>query len=237
MVPNGSSTVQSGARILVVEDEESIGQGLCDVLSFRGHQVTWHTDGRQACNCGITNPFDLVLLDIMLPSCDGWSVCQQLRESGVQAGIILLTAKGAEDDILRGFQLGADDYVTKPFSLRQLLARVDAVLGRSRLTSNDDFGIGELTVDVSSRALRGNQGEVELTAREIAVLRLLLNDPGRIVSRRALLREVWEMPNPDAVETRTVDVHIAKLRKKLAQVTHARIQAVRGQGYRYEEKQ
>ncbi len=227
--------MQKGASILVVEDEESIGQGLCEVLAFRGHQVTWHVDGEEAYRCGITNPFDLVLLDIMLPSRDGWSICQALRTAGVRAGIIMLTAKGSEEEILTGFELGADDYVTKPFSLKQLLARVNAVLGRSRLSSEEKFGTKTLRIDASTATLQGSLGTTELSGRVISILRVLLEDPGRIVSRRTLLRKVWELPNPEAVETRTVDVHIVKLRKKLAQVTHDQILTVRGQGYRYQE--
>src|SRR5690606_14573293 len=113
------------------EDEESIGQGLCDVLVFRGHEVTWAKDGGEAVQRVAANIFDLILLDIMLPELDGYSVCKAIRAAGFRSGVIMLTAKGSEDDILRGFDVGADDYVTKPFSLKQLLARVEAVLGRS----------------------------------------------------------------------------------------------------------
>jgi DNA-binding response OmpR family regulator len=225
--------VQSARRILVVEDEESIGQGLCDVLTFRRHQVTWAKDGNEALRISTSQAFDLVLLDIMLPELDGYSVCQKLRETGSRVGVIMLTAKGSEDDVLRGFEVGADDYVTKPFSLKQLLARVDAVLSRSLPDVETPFAAGGLTVDPATSTATSPQGSVEVSAREIIILRLLSEEPGRIVSRRVLLRDVWEMPNPDAVETRTVDVHMGKLRKKLAGICSDSIQTVRGQGYRY----
>lgn len=220
------------ARILVVEDEESIGQGLCDVLAFRGHEVSWVKDGASAVEQASVGEFDLLLLDVMLPVLDGFNVCLELRARKVKSGIIMLTAKGSEDDILRGFEGGADDYVTKPFSLRQLLARVDALLGRSRRNTEEAFSAGPLNVQPSRALLCGPGGEIEISLKEIGVLRLLFEDPGRIVARRQLLCEVWEMQSPDGVETRTVDVHVAKLRKKLGSVSSCEIQAVRGQGYR-----
>jgi two-component system response regulator RegX3 len=220
------------ARILVVEDEESIGQGLCDVLTFRGHEVSWAKDGASALQQGSASAFDLILLDVMLPELDGYSVCQKLRERNVRSGIIMLTAKGSEEDILRGFEGGADDYVTKPFSLRQLLARVEALLGRSRPSEVEEFSAGSLTVNRARASLAGPGGEIEISLKEIGVLRLLFEDPGRIIARRNLLSEVWGMQNAEGVETRTVDVHMGKLRKKLSAVSSCEIQAVRGQGYR-----
>ena len=225
--------VQRPARILVVEDEVSIGRGLCDVLIFRGHDVTWAQDGREALRELTSRPFDLVLLDIMLPEVDGYAVCEQFRETGSRAGVIMLTAKGSEEDILRGFEAGADDYVTKPFSLKQLLARVEAVLVRSLPNVESAFSAGQLTVEPAVARARGPGGEVEVTQREIIILRLLTEESGRIVSRRVLLRDAWEMAHPEAVETRTVDVHMGKLRRKLAEVCSDSIQTVRGQGYRF----
>lgn len=223
-------------RILVVEDEESIGQGLCDVLSFRGHDVTWAKDGTDALGLGTSQPFDLFLLDVMLPGVDGFSLCEKFRESGIKGGVIMLTAKGSEEDILRGFDAGADDYVTKPFSLKLLLARIEAVLGRSLPETVEPFSCGTLEIDPgTARASRG-EAFVDLSARELAILRLFADDPGRIVSRRVLLRDVWEMQKPDGVETRTVDVHIGKLRKKLGDICKDTIESVRGQGYRYVPK-
>ncbi len=220
-------------RILVVEDEESIGQGLCDVLTFRGHDVTWAKDGLEARREGAASVFDLVLLDIMLPGVDGFTLCGEFRAAEMKAGIIMLTAKGSEEDILRGFAVGADDYVTKPFSLKLLLARVDAVLGRSLPDAEASFLVGTVAVDPAQARATTGAVSVELSARELALLRLFSIEAGRIVSRRVLLREVWEMQNPAALETRTVDVHIGKLRKKLSALGSDTIESVRGQGYRY----
>ncbi len=223
------------ARILVVEDEPSIGQGLCDVLVFRGYDVIWEMDGEKGLQHGLTGAMDLVLLDLMLPGADGYTVCRRLRDAQVKSGIIMLTAKGAESDILKGFECGADDYVTKPFSIRQLLARVEAVLGRSRGGRSQVIEAMQLSLQVEKSCLQGPCGSVELSVKELCMMQLFLDEPSRIISRRTLLREAWGMKNVDGLETRTVDVHVAKLRKKLADLGETTIQAVRGQGYRLVE--
>ncbi len=223
---------EAKTNILVVEDEPSIGQGLCDVLVFRGHQVVWAKDGRHALELFSQTWPDLVLLDLMLPHVNGYDVCRHIRGLASACGIIMLTAKGAEEDILRGFECGADDYVTKPFSVSQLLARVDAVLGRNRSRKSEAISVPGLTLRPDLGKLEGLSNAVVLSAREIAIVRLLLSEPERIVSRRVLLREVWGMNNVDGLETRTVDVHMAKLRKKVAELSSWTILAVRGQGYR-----
>jgi DNA-binding response OmpR family regulator len=221
------------AQILIVEDEPSIGQGLCDVLVFRGYKVSWEKDGQLGLKAALENQPDLVLLDLMLPSLDGYSVCQQMRASGSHSGVIMLTAKGAEEDVLRGFESGADDYVTKPFSIGQLLARVEAVLGRSRRAVTETWSAGDLLVRPEHAIAEGPKGQTPLSAKELEILRLLMDDPSRIVSRRTLLRQVWGMSHVDGVETRTVDVHMGKLRKKIADISGSTVQAVRGQGYRF----
>lgn len=221
------------AQILVVEDEPSIGQGLCDVLVFRGYQVRWEQDGRLGLNAALEIRPDLVLLDLMLPNLDGYSICEQIRKAGVDSGVIMLTAKGAEEDVLRGFESGADDYVTKPFSIGQLLARVEAVLGRSRRATAETWVAGDLLVRPQHAIAEGPKGQVELSAKELSILRLLMDEPSRIVSRRTLLRQVWGMTHVEGLETRTVDVHMGKLRKKIADISESTVQAVRGQGYRF----
>ncbi|MET0385849.1 MAG: response regulator transcription factor [Polyangiales bacterium] len=220
------------ARVLVVEDEASIRVGLCDVLSYRGFAVEAAADGNQALARALAEPFELILLDVMLPELDGFSVCQRLRAEGRDMPIVMLTAKGSEDDILRGFELGADDYVTKPFSVRELLARVQALLKRSGRAQPERFRAGPFEIEPARSLARHGEQEVELSARELRILQLLAEDPGRIVSRRTLLREAWNMNNAEHVETRTVDMHIAKLRKKLGADADGLIETVRGQGYR-----
>jgi DNA-binding response OmpR family regulator len=223
----------AAAQILVVEDEKSIRDGLADVLRFRHYAVEVAADGRRALELVGAQRFTLIVLDIMLPELDGYSVCEQLRRSGNDVPVLMLTAKGSEEDILRGFESGADDYVTKPFSLRQLLARIEAILRRTGHKSVSEFRAGPLNVDVEKGRALGVDMEVELSVKEIGILRLLVEDPGRIVSRRALLRDVWGMNHVELVETRTVDVHMAKLRKKLGQVGIDYLETVRGQGYRW----
>jgi two-component system response regulator RegX3 len=218
--------------VLVVEDEPSIRQGLLDVLVFRGYRASAVVDGKQALKAAAEARFDLVLLDVMLPELDGFTVCEELRRSQRELPILLLTAKNSEDDVLRGFEAGADDYVTKPFSVRQLLARVQALLKRSRRSDSEGFRVGPFEVNPEHALLRGASSEVELSQKEVEILRLLAEDPGRIVSRRVLLREVWGMHNAELVETRTVDVHIGKLRKKLGSHGLSLVETVRGQGYR-----
>jgi DNA-binding response OmpR family regulator len=224
-------TVEPGARVLIVEDEASIRRGLSDVLRFRGCQVSVAEDGEKGLALALTEIWDLIVLDIMLPELDGFSVCARLRAAGRDMPVLMLTAKGDEDDVVRGFEAGANDYVIKPFSVRELTARLDALLRRSVRAQTTTFAIGDLQVDSErSQASHGRQ-TFELSSREVRMLRVLSLDVGRIVSRRTLLRDAWDMNNPDAVETRTVDVHIAKLRKKLG--AHGdMIETVRGQGYR-----
>lgn len=225
------------ARILVVEDEEPIRRGLCDVLAYHGHAPVEAEDGRVGLELALGGGFALVLLDIMLPGRSGFDVCRELREQGDGVPVLMLTARGSEEDVLEGFRCGADDYVTKPFSVAELTARVEAILRRSgglREEASADFEFGPWRVDPENlRAVR-NEDRIELTAREIEILRLFLREHGRIVSRRMLLAEVWRAPDPDRLETRTVDMQIAKLRKKIDEGSTSLLETVRGAGYRFE---
>lgn len=223
--------VAAGARVLIVEDEASIRRGLSDVLRFRGCHVGVAVDGAEGLAQALREPWDLIVLDIMLPELDGYSVCERLRAAGREMPVLMLTAKGDEDDVVRGFEAGANDYVIKPFSVRELSARLDALLRRSPRASQGVFRVGAMEVDADRSQARALGQTIELTAREVRMLRVLSLDAGRIVSRRTLLRDAWDMNHPDAVETRTVDVHVAKLRKKLGALGEV-IETVRGQGYR-----
>jgi len=222
-------------RVLVVEDEPAILRGLCDVLAFHGYDPKGVESGEQGLREGRSGGYDLVLLDVMLPGISGFDVCEQLRHELPRLPILLLTALGAEQDVLHGFRHGADDYVTKPFSVAQLMARVEALLRRSggrREVPAEPFAFGPYQVDpVAKRAARDGE-QVALSEREVELLALFAREPGRIVSRRLLLQELWGFPDPDRVETRTVDMHVAKLRKKLG-VARELIETVRGEGYRF----
>lgn len=221
-------------KILIVEDEESIREGVADVLAYHGYRPEAVETGEDGLDRGRREAYDLAILDVMLPGIDGFRVCEALRAARPSLPILMLTAKGSEDDVVRGLTLGADDYVTKPFSIRELTARVAALLRRSgKLDREASFTFGPWRVDGGE--LRASDGErtLELTSREVELLRFFAREAGRVVSRRRLLQEVWEMANADEIETRTVDVHIAKLRKKIDDGgAKSLIRTIRGAGYR-----
>jgi DNA-binding response OmpR family regulator len=223
-------------RVLVVEDEASLRRGLCDVLAFRGYTPEAAERGDTGLEAALTNGFDLVLLDVMLPGLDGFEVCRRLRAERPELPILMLTARGAEEDVLEGFRCGSDDYVTKPFSVSELLARVEALLRRAArggTTPEAAFQLGPWRVEPARLCASNGTRSIELTRRECAVLAVLARDTGRIVGRRQLLREVWGYPRPDRIETRTVDMHVVKLRRKLGCDGPTLIQTVRGEGYRF----
>ncbi len=224
--------------VLVVEDEEPIRAGLCDVLTFHGYAAEAVERGDDGLERARSGEHALLLLDLMLPGLSGFDVCEQLRAGGSQLPVLMLTARGSEEDVLRGFQCGADDYVVKPFSVAELTARVEALLRRSgalERTRNADqtFVFGGWHVDTSSLCARAESHTIDLTARDIEILALLSRERGRIVSRRVLLAEVWGYPDPERVETRSVDMHIAKLRKKLGDGATSLIETQRVAGYRH----
>ncbi len=230
----------SGRSILVIEDEEAILRGLCDVLAFRGYAPEGATRGDLGLEMALAAKPDpaLVLLDVMLPGMNGFEVCENLRAARPELPILMLTARGSEEDILRGFRCGADDYITKPFSVAELVARVAALLRRSGQGVRDSeaaspFAFGAWTIDPEKRI--GSKGDetVELTTRDLELLDVFAREQGRILSRRLLLGEIWGFPDPDRVETRSVDMHIAKLRKKLGAPDDALIETIRGEGYRF----
>ena len=222
-------------RVLVVEDEENIRKGIGDVLVYNGYDVVLVETGDGGLKRAASESFGLILLDVMLPGMNGFEVCERVREAKPTQPIIMLTAKGSEEDVLRGFRVGADDYVTKPFSIRELLARIEAVLRRSGRLDDAraaSFEFAGWSIDREQLRATSDGRSVPLTRREIAILSLLRTERGRIVSRRRMLTDVWEMMNPGRVHTRTVDVHIAKLRKKLGDAA-CTIETVHGEGYRY----
>lgn len=226
------------AEVLVIEDEPSIRSGLCDVLAFHGHAPTGIARGDDGLAAGLAGNFALVVLDLMLPGQSGFEVCEQLRAARPRLPILMLTARDAEEDVLRGFRVGADDYVTKPFSIAELIARVEALLRRSGTGSteavpDEPFRFGRWSIDPSALFAKRDEHTVEITPRELDLLLALVTRPGRIVSRRSLLCEVWGYPDPDRVETRTVDMHVSKLRRKLGFDDPTLIETIRGEGYRY----
>lgn len=222
------------AHILVVEDDPAILDGLQDVLVFNGYAVEGVADGGEGLQKALAQVFDLIILDVMLPSMDGFTICRRLRQDKPGQAILMLTAKGAEDDVVTGFQAGADDYVCKPFSLRELLVRVEALLRRAgKLTEEAD--IRHQGVHFQGKTLEAAAGEktLALTRREMDIITYLHRHQDRIVSKKELLTEVWHYADAD-IETRTVDIHMLKLRKKIARLIgeQAFLLTVRGEGYR-----
>jgi DNA-binding response OmpR family regulator len=203
------------ARILVVEDDPAILRGLVDNLACESHEVLTAADGEHAYALARRGTPDLIILDLMLPRMSGYELCRKLRADGVSTPIVMLTARGDEADRVVGLDLGADDYVTKPFSVRELLARIRAVLRRAQGQSAlpAELRFGDVTVDFRRYEARKNGQPVELTRKEFGLLRLLAARAGEPVTRDDLLNEVWGY---DATPTtRTVDNHVASLRAKL----------------------
>ncbi len=203
-------------RVLVVEDDEAMAVALRDGFTYEGYDVTVARDGEEGLRGARENPPDLMILDVMLPKMTGLEVCKQLRGEGSQLPIIMLTARGQEIDKVLGLKLGADDYVTKPFSFMELMARVEAVLRRSQpggLGHRSAYEFGDMTVDMDRHDATKGGKPIELTPREFRLLGYLLEHRGEVVSREELLDAVWGY---DTIPfTRTVDTHIAKLRKKI----------------------
>ncbi len=223
------------ARILVVEDDPAILKGLCDVLVFNGFTADGVADGGEGLDAALKEAYDLVLLDVMLPTMDGFSVCREIRQAKPAQAIVMLTAKGSEDDVVTGFKVGADDYVCKPFSLRELMVRVEAVLRRSGKHLGDER-IQHKEIEFDGQNLKAQCGSStqELTRREMDIIVYLHRNQHRIVSKKELLTEVWHYADAN-IETRTVDIHMLKLRKKISLLDEsvALIETVRGEGYRW----
>ncbi|MBL9118844.1 MAG: response regulator transcription factor [Phycisphaerae bacterium] len=223
------------ARVLVVEDDVAIRRGLVDALGFHGYAITECGDGESAVKLALENSPDLVLLDCMLPRGSGLEALRRIREARPTMPVILVTALGSEDDRVSGLSLGADDYIVKPFSLRELLARVEAVLRRSPARPGDvrSLSDGAVTIDLERRVLIAHDGEQPISERDVGVMRFLASNSSRAVDRKELLQCVWGL-DPKGLETRTVDMQIARLRERIA-AAGARgewIGTSRGKGYR-----
>ena len=221
------------ARILIVEDEEAIRSGLIDVFVYHGYEVDTAETGDDGLRKSLTGQFDMILLDVMLPGIDGFEICDRIRQQDRQQPVIMLTAKSSDEDIVQGLSLGADDYVAKPFSVTQLVLRVQAVLRRAGIGEADFWElllVNGITIDTQNLCA----DDIQFTRREMDLLQYLAQQAGRPVSREELLARVWGYANHMEIETRTVDIHIAKLRRKI-EIDPANPEAIvtiRGAGYR-----
>ncbi|MES9855436.1 MAG: response regulator transcription factor [Sedimenticola sp.] len=224
-------------RLLIVEDEPAILNGLMDLFVFHGYEVDSADNGDVGLDKALSGHYDLILLDIMLPGVNGYTICERVRQQDRDQPIIMLTAKSADEDVIRGLSLGADDYVAKPFSVAQLVLRVEAVLRRSKplAAMAEVISIGD-DIELDSRNLSGHRGGTTFTftLREMEIIQYLDANAERPVSREELLTRVWGYAKNLELETRTVDIHIAKIRRKIepdpAQPQY--LTTVRGRGYR-----
>jgi DNA-binding response OmpR family regulator len=221
------------ARILIVEDDPDIAMGLEDDLRAEGYDTHIARDGNEAVTRGLQSGWDLLLLDVMLPGRDGFDVCRELRRAGVSTPIILLTAKAQEAEKVLGLDVGADDYVTKPFSPRELRARIKALLRRTSTTSGA-YAFGEVEVSFARAEVRRGGRPIEITPLELKLLEVFIRRRGRVLTREQLLDAAWE-PGVHVTD-RAVDAHIVNLRRKIEADPAAPrfVISVRGLGYRFD---
>lgn len=224
------------ANLLLVEDEQALLMTLGDRLRNEGYVVEFATDGEEVFEKATRLPFDLIILDVMLPRKNGFTVCQDIRQAGVITPVLMLTARGQTQDKVTGLKLGADDYVTKPFDMLELMARIEALLRRapsSPAIQADSYRFGSIFVDLRGTAVSRDEQPVNLSAREFQLLRYFIGHPGATLSRDELLKQVWGYSAD--VFTRTVDMHVASLRQKLESDPRQPkfILTVQGLGYKF----
>ncbi len=223
-------------HILIIEDEENIRTGLKDLLESDHYQVSVAEDGRKGLSLALSNEADLVILDIMLPHLDGFEILKSMRDANLITPVILLSAKTQELDRVLGFRLGADDYVTKPFSSSELLMRIKARLKNRQEEAPNSFRCGELMLDMVASKLCIGDNEISATIKEKEILYYLIQNAGKAVTRQQILQEVWG-PDASSVTSRTIDTHILTLRKKIEPNPKKPtfIVSVHNVGYRFEK--
>jgi DNA-binding response OmpR family regulator len=224
-----------GSRILIVEDDASLLRGLKDNFAGQGYMVETAVDGEAGLAKALSGNHDLILLDIMVPKINGYEICRVVRERGLEAPIIMLTAKGQEEDIILGLNVGADDYVTKPFRIRELLTRANGFLRRRKMRADELYRFGEYEMNLASHKLLRTGRQVDLTAKEFRLLAYFLARQGRALTRDDILNAVWG--NSVIVSSRSVDRCVTTLRAKIEKdPSHPRfIHTIRDIGYRFEE--
>ena len=219
--------------ILIIEDDPTMLRGLKDNFEFKGYTVVTASDGEAGLNAALDCKPDLILLDIMLPKINGYEICRLLREEKLDMPIIMLTAKGEESDIVLGLNLGADDYVTKPFSIKELMARANAFLRRSKQAETHIHTFGDFVLNIDARELSQNDQPVKLSPKEFNMLEFFVTHPDRAVTRDTLLNAVWGYNN--FVTSRSVDRCVTTLRNKIESHPHAPIyiHTIREIGYKF----
>ena len=217
-------------KILVIEDEQKLNAALVEGLRQRGYAVDFAYDGVDGEMLARTNDYDVILLDIMMPKQDGIETCRHLRAFGLKIPILFLTARDSTEDKVTGLDLGADDYLVKPFSFDELAARIRALLRRSPETSHTVLALDDLRLDTGAQTLKIHDAEIELTLREYGLLEYLLRNKGKVVTREDILSHVWDRFHDSF--SNVIDVHLKNLRKKLPKAYATRIKTVWGKGYR-----
>jgi DNA-binding response OmpR family regulator len=220
--------------VLIIEDDATMLRGLKDNFEFSGYQVLTAADGEAGLNAALNHKPDLIVLDIMLPKINGYEVCRLIREQELEMPIIMLTAKGEESDVVLGLNLGADDYVTKPFSIKELLARAAAFLRRSKQAEKDVYEFADFRLDISARKLTRRQDEVKLSPKEFSLLEFFVKKPHRALTRDEILNRVWGYDC--FVGARSIDRFVTTLRNKIEPDPHnpTFIHTIREIGYKFE---
>ena len=217
-------------NILVIEDDPVIGKAVQKGLAEAGHECNWTKDGKEGLNLAMSQKFDVVVLDLLLPGESGLNILEQVRRSGINVPIIVLTALGSVDDRVTGLKRGADDYLVKPFEMSELIARIEAVCRRASTKPSPVLEVGELMLDLPTRRVTSGGIEIELTPTEFSILEMLMRHAGQVVTRKMLCEQLWESDWEGT--TNVIEVHINRLRTKLQRGTkEPLIHTVRGRGY------
>ncbi len=230
-------SAMQAVRLLIVEDDRKIGSELESLFQDDGYEVSWTTEGEHAVKLLTSAPgFDLVVLDLGLPKKDGFDVIKDMHKAGVETPVLILSSRNSEEDKLNGFELGAEDYVTKPFSLKELSARCKVILRRNSVSNGKDldrYSFEDIEINFGSHTAHKNGTELQFTALEFSIIHYFIQHKGRTVSRRQLLRDVWGIQ--EDIATRTIDRHVASLRKKIENdpTEPQYIQTVYGIGYKF----
>ena len=222
-------------RVLLVEDDERIARFIKKGLTESGYSVDLAPDGNEGVACALSTPYDIAVLDVMLPGMDGFEVLEHIRRHGDPMPVLMLTARDAVEDRVRGLDAGADDYLTKPFSFIELEARLRALLRRAAGEANTVLSVGDLTVDPVSRMVNRGSQKIELTPKEFSILEYFMRSPGRVLTRTMIIEHVWQYQFD--TDTNLVDVYVNRLRRKLNDTEGELLQTVRGVGYSLRQPQ
>ena len=218
------------AKILIAEDNISLRQLMSIHLERAGHKVSVASDGLQALEVMDHNPIDLIIADIMMPNLDGYGLIREMRDANIEIPVLIVTAKDTMDDKRTGFRIGADDYMTKPVDMEEMLLRVEALLRRCKIVNSKSITIGNTKLDFDTLMVYTDGGQIELRKKEFQLLEKLLASPMKIFTRQALMDDIWGYDSESA--SRTVDAHIKRLRAKLRDVEDFQIETIRGLGYK-----